>query len=701
MRVMCDACCHGRRASPSFCELSCSSARKRSLVAFVDGARFLARRNQRSGRERGRRNPQSTHLEHEVGSLHKTAMIGCLRALDVSCAPGAGGVRCGEHRPDGQRTARAGRERAHPRRSLPPSGVKGARLAALRGICSTPAMSHPCAALLHRTAALGIALAALLAPRQAPARGAPAGGGPAPSARPEAPSLVTEAERTGFRRTGRYAEVERLCRDFAQAYPGRARCDRFGTTPEGRPMLALVASADGTLDPAAARAKRRPVVLFQGGIHAGEIDGKDAGFWLLRELLDGKVAPGALAAVTVVFVPVFNVDGHERFGAEPPAQPARPRGDGLAHHRAEPQPQPRLREGRRARDARRMLRAARRVGPGGLRRPARHRRREVRARRRGARRAARRRAPTGSTPRRARLSRGAAGAPHARSVTCRSPFYPSFREDDDPASGFATGEPPPRFSQAYCAARNRFGVLVETHSWRTYAERVRATHDLLRRCSSASPPARRGAGRAAAERADAASARRRRRRRSPSRTARRPRRAPSTSAATPTSSAPSDDLGRHVDPLRRDEARRSGRCRCSTRSSRTLTVTAPRGGYVVPAALRALVADKLAPARHRVSSGSTRPRPASTVEVFRADRGDVRSRPFEGRTRATLEGAWRAGARSDLPAGALFVPIAQPRARLVAAPARAARRPTRSSPGASSTPSSSRRSTWRPTSPRR
>ena len=47
-------------------------------------------------------------------------------------------------------------------------------------------------------------------------------------------------------------------------------------------MLAMVASSDGVMEPATARAPR-PVVLFQGGIHAGEIDGKDAGFWLLRD----------------------------------------------------------------------------------------------------------------------------------------------------------------------------------------------------------------------------------------------------------------------------------------------------------------------------------------------------------------------------------------------------------------------------------
>jgi murein tripeptide amidase MpaA len=76
-----------------------------------------------------------------------------------------------------------------------------------------------------------------------------------------------------------------------------------------------VASDDGALDPAAARARAKPVVLFQGGIHAGEIDGKDAGFIALREILEGKSSRGALARTTVLFVPVFNVDGHERFGA--------------------------------------------------------------------------------------------------------------------------------------------------------------------------------------------------------------------------------------------------------------------------------------------------------------------------------------------------------------------------------------------------
>lgn len=92
--------------------------------------------------------------------------------------------------------------------------------------------------------------------------------------------LSTAAEQSGFQKTGRYDEVIRLCSEFERHYSGKVRCFSFGTTPEQRPMLALAASADGTLTPEAVREKKRPVLLFQGGIHAGEIDGKDAGFWV-------------------------------------------------------------------------------------------------------------------------------------------------------------------------------------------------------------------------------------------------------------------------------------------------------------------------------------------------------------------------------------------------------------------------------------
>src|SRR4029453_8471918 len=136
----------------------------------------------------------------------------------------------------------------------------------------------------------------------------------AASRAPAHPTLRTVAEQSGNQRTGRYEEIERLCPADQQTWPKQVRCFEFGRPPEGRALLALVASADGVLDAAAAHRAQRPIVLMQGGIHAGEIDGKDAGFFPPHESLDGTAAPGALAAAPLVFVPVFNVDGHERFG---------------------------------------------------------------------------------------------------------------------------------------------------------------------------------------------------------------------------------------------------------------------------------------------------------------------------------------------------------------------------------------------------
>src|SRR5882757_5872060 len=133
-------------------------------------------------------------------------------------------------------------------------------------------------------------------------------------------ALQTVAEQSHFLRTGRYDEVVRLCAAYERTWRDAVRCTQFGRTPEGRPMLVLTASRTGALTPEKARERKLPVMLMQGGIHAGEIDGKDAGFLALRELLSEADTPASRAAAdtlksfVLVFVPVFNVDGHERFG---------------------------------------------------------------------------------------------------------------------------------------------------------------------------------------------------------------------------------------------------------------------------------------------------------------------------------------------------------------------------------------------------
>lgn len=54
----------------------------------------------------------------------------------------------------------------------------------------------------------------------------------------------------------------------------------------------------------------KPVVMIQAGIHAGEIDGKDAGLMLLRDIAF-RGRDDLLDLVDIVFIPILNADAHE------------------------------------------------------------------------------------------------------------------------------------------------------------------------------------------------------------------------------------------------------------------------------------------------------------------------------------------------------------------------------------------------------
>jgi hypothetical protein len=89
----------------------------------------------------------------------------------------------------------------------------------------------------------------------------------------------------------------------------------LGKSPEGRDLWLVVASKEGAKTPQALRANGRPTLFAQAGIHAGEIDGKDAGMMLLRDLTVGGTKTALLDHANFLFLPIFNVDGHERFSA--------------------------------------------------------------------------------------------------------------------------------------------------------------------------------------------------------------------------------------------------------------------------------------------------------------------------------------------------------------------------------------------------
>ena len=422
-------------------------------------------------------------------------------------------------------------------------------------------------------------------------------------------------------------------------------------------MQALVVSRSGALTAAAAKTARLPVIFIQGGIHAGEIDGKDAGFLAIRELLDGKVGKGDLDKQVVVFVPVFNIDGHERFGRwNRPNQ----RGPEEMGWRTTAQNLNLNRDYVKA-DApemRAMLALVNEWDPivyadlhvtDGAKfehdvsiqiEPLNAGDSEMRS--------------AGKA-----LSGALLGALKAQGSLPLA-FYPSFVKSDDPSSGIEDGVAPPRFSHGYFQLRNRFGMLVETHSWKNYKTRVRITRNLI--VNLVAETAKQG--KTWLQAADAADQR-------SSELAGIDvtldwRTGPAVRmidfrgyAYTRTPSDVSGSLMTRYDegkpqvwkmPLRDDIVP-------------DLVVKAPVAGYLVPVAYASQVAALLDTHGIRYQRKEA-PGLALAVQVFRASGVELSADSVEGHQRATITGQWTEESR-NIPAGSLFVPIAQPKSRLL------------------------------------
>jgi hypothetical protein len=477
---------------------------------------------------------------------------------------------------------------------------------------------------------------------------------PTAFAAPVASALRTAAEQSGFVRTGRYDEVERLCVAFAAAYPDAVRCRNFGTTPEGRPQLVLVATRSGVFDPATAQVRKLPVVLVQGGIHAGEIEGKDAGFLALRQMLDGQAAPGAGQAGVAVRAGVQRGRARALRGLEPPNQ----RGPEEMGRRSTAQNYNLNRDYMKldAPEMRAMQALLRQWDPvlmadlhttdGAQFQP------DVAVQIEPLHAGDAELATQGQA-----LSDRLLGALRKQGAM-PLPWYPTFLRRDEPASGFAANVYQPRFSTGYFQQRNRFAVLVETHSWKDYATRVRITRDFI--VDLMAEAGRHGSAWLSAHAADARSARLAGQ---PCRWTGRPptRRGRSTSPATPTCAA------RPPFPVPSSSATTSASRSLESAAARTCRAIgaghSAEGGLSGAGCAGRTGAATARSARHRVSPH--RPSAVEAAGAGMADgQGHVCFRSVRGPADAQGGGCVEPE-QADLVAGALFVPSEQPLARLV------------------------------------
>ena len=474
-----------------------------------------------------------------------------------------------------------------------------------------------------------------------------------------APELTTVSERSGFLRTGRYDEVIKLCAAFQQAYPKQVKCIDFGTTPQGRPMKALVVTRSGAMTAQAARKRGLPVVLIQGGIHAGEIDGKDAGFLALRALLENRAAPGALDKQVLLFVPVFNVDGHERFT---PNNRPNQRGPVEMGWRTTAQNFNLNRDYVKA-DAPEMQAMLALVNAWD---PLVYVDLHVTDGAKFEHDVSIQVEPVYSGDAQFRKVGTALRANVIADITAQGAqpqsYYMAFAETDNPQSGFVDSVSEPRFSTGYFQLRNRLAMLVETHSWKDYPTRVRLTHDAV--VSVLAQIAKHGVEwQKAAAQADARAL---------------------DIAGTPVAlTYKTTDKSRMVEfkgyAYTRTPSNVSGIL--MTRYDETtpqlwtvplrdevisdLMVNAPGAGYIVPAAFAKAVAAKLN--QHAITFRHLEAaQDQVALETFRADQASFSPGSFESRQRLAVQGAWRAE-RRPLARGDLFVPVGQPKARLVMA----------------------------------
>ncbi len=285
---------------------------------------------------------------------------------------------------------------------------------------------------------------------------------------------TTPVETANFEATPSYQETIEFLQELDRRMP-EMQLSFYGDSPQVRGMPLVVVSREQAFTPAAALRTGKPVVMIQNGIHAGEIDGKDASLMILRDLAIGQHRE-LLDKVILVILPIYNVDGHERVSPY-----NRPNQDG-----------PRKGMGFRTTAAgldlnRDHLKAASPEAYALMRlvsdwRPHLHVDDHV----------------TDGVDHDWVLTWSWAEAPQAplpvdiwlrehmpavlaatEKAGHRAGPYVDLKDGNDPSKGFSSWIGAPRYATGYYPLRNRPSILVEMHSYKPYRQRVLANREFL------------------------------------------------------------------------------------------------------------------------------------------------------------------------------------------------------------------------------
>jgi len=122
---------------------------------------------------------------------------------------------------------------------------------------------------------------------------------------------ITPAEQNGLTATPNYEITMSWLKRLVAAAP-ELEIVSIGKSLQGRDIQMIIASADQGFTSADMHDSGKPLLIAHAGIHAGEIDGKDAGLMLLRDMTVAGERKELLAGANFLFIPILNVDGHER-----------------------------------------------------------------------------------------------------------------------------------------------------------------------------------------------------------------------------------------------------------------------------------------------------------------------------------------------------------------------------------------------------